>query len=699
MAILNNVPTLSYISWKNMLITYDEQTYQITNDYTMKPYIYWDYNNPYVLISSNEMLKELAGRFYIIFNDRGNQTLVPQTEIEITFGEDDTKNAVSEKILGFQEDLAENNKKFTTIEQTLEGIKQTTGEIEERVDGNLSSISQLTQTTNEINATIERVERKYREDNEAKELRDNISCAILDLQSVMGLFSNDMYEFMEDNKLSDEEEQAIITYQDHVVTSKLNLNTQLDTIIFMLEANGQTDKASTLTRQRDLLNDSVDNLNSSITNACLDDAFTNLEISSIISWFANVNSKINETKNLVDEYIFLGVGGELITEIGKLAVQQQQITLSVSKTEETIKNTLNIQKSLIQGIIDSNNTALNSLKKCYSTISNDREIIDEEIDSLNVRLDAFNKTVINIEEKKNELIENELLDEGIKNNLIYSYELFITEYNKLIDEINNSITDGITNDVELIKVNERFDAYYKQLNDIHTKMCNATDIIDLNTTNKAIADAKADIQIEINDLNDKLQELDTNVTASVISSLIDNQEKADILQNLEILEREKLDIDNRFNEWYNSEFLYGEAKINYKKTYDEYINKYNELKEFCEMVANKTDFVSDEEKLIIDRLEGEILVVLNNFLRESETTISVITSNEVNSVKNNLSKEFTDINNVLNDLGNQLEISFDDGLISEIELRNIENILNQIEKEKLDIDKTYEEIYNNTNLK
>ena len=47
MAILNNVPTLSYISWKNMLITYDEQTYQIQNSYTMKQYIYWDYNNPY----------------------------------------------------------------------------------------------------------------------------------------------------------------------------------------------------------------------------------------------------------------------------------------------------------------------------------------------------------------------------------------------------------------------------------------------------------------------------------------------------------------------------------------------------------------------------------------------------------------------------------------------------------------------------
>ena len=453
MAILNNVPTLSYISWKNMLITYEGQTYQITNDYTMKPYIYWDYNNPYVLIPSNEMLKELAGRFYIIFNDRGNQTLVPQTEIEITFGEDSTKNAVSEKILGFQENLTENNKKFTTIEQTIEGIKQTTGSMEEQVNGYTQDISQLQQTTEQIDATVKKVEREFNEDSEAKELRDNISCAILELQSVIGLFSNDMYNYMEDNKLSEEESQAITTYQDSVATSKLNLNTYLDTIIFMLEANGQTDKANTLTRQRDLLNSSVDSLNSSITNASVDNVFTNLEISTIISWFANVNSKINETKNLVDEYIFLGVGGELITELGKLAIQQNQILLSVSRTEETVKNTLNIQKSLIQGIIDSNNTTLNNLKNCFTVISEDREILEEEIDSLNVRLEAFHKTVINIEEKKKEIEEDELLDESIKNSLVSSYDSFITSYNELIETINTAITDGAINDVEIINVN------------------------------------------------------------------------------------------------------------------------------------------------------------------------------------------------------------------------------------------------------
>ena len=192
MAILNNVPTLSYISWKNMLITYDGQTYQIQNSYTMKQYIYWDYNNPYALITSNEMLKELAGRFYIIFNDRGNSTIVPQTEIEITFGDTGAKDYISEKILGFQETLTESTKKFATIEQTVEGIKQTTGSMEERVNGNTQSITTLQQTTDSINATVEKVEREFNEDNQAKELRDNISSAILGLQSVIGLFSNDM---------------------------------------------------------------------------------------------------------------------------------------------------------------------------------------------------------------------------------------------------------------------------------------------------------------------------------------------------------------------------------------------------------------------------------------------------------------------------------------------------------------------------
>ena len=699
MAILSNVPTLSYVSWKDMIITYEGQSYQIQNSYTMKPYIYWDYNNPYQLITSNEMLRELAGRFYIMFNDKGIYTLVPQTSIEINFADGISSDLIAEKILGFKEALENvDGEKFATIEQTVDGIKQTVGIIEEQVNGNTQLISTLQQTASDITAEINRVEREFNEDAQAKVLRDNISSAILNLQSVLGLFSSDMNSYMKDNRLTDIEKEEISIYKDTVETRELELNVYLDTIISMLNANGQVDSANTLATQKELLNTSISNLITNIDISCTDDMFTNTEMSVIISYFSNVNSKINETKNLVDKYIFLGVGGDLVEEIGKLTVKQDEISLSVSRTESSLKNSLNIEKSLIQGIINSNNTALVNFKNCFSVINEDREILPTEKDSLNIRIDNLNKNVTNITTKINEIVSNELLDEVEKDNLTDSHNIFIEKYNTMLNTVDEAIADDIVNDVELIEINKSIDEYYNQLNNLHSNMCLATDNIDINTTNKAIADAKAEIQIEIDDLNDKINNFELDVDDAIISGLIDKQEKDNITQNLEILEREKIDIDNRFNEWYNSEFLYGNLKSTYKQIYDTYIEKYNILVELSEKVANKIDYVSDEERMEMDNAEDEVLIALNNFLKESEIVVSTITSNEINYTKNNLLKEFSDISNALNNLNNQMNESFKDGIISELELKDIESILTQIDKEKMDIDKTYDEIYNNNNL-
>ena len=147
-----------------------------------------------------------------------------------------------------------------------------------------------------------------------------------------------MNTYMEDNRLTDVEKEELTTYIDKIGTVKLETNVYLDTIISALRANGQIDQSNTLETQRDLLNTSVDNLITNINNACVDEKFTNAEMIAIISYFSNVNSKITETKNLVDEYIFLGVGGDLIEEIGRITVQQNQISQSVSRTESPLKN-------------------------------------------------------------------------------------------------------------------------------------------------------------------------------------------------------------------------------------------------------------------------------------------------------------------------------------------------------------------------
>lgn len=701
MAILSNTPTLGYIYIKDMIITYNNIPYQIQNTYTCKPYIYWDYNDPYKLIFSNTVIKAMAGRFYICFNDKGNPTLVPQTEIDVNFSENASRDLISEKILGIQQiidDGVVDEERFTTIEQSIEGVKQTVGEVQKNVEGNTQSISILQQTSESISAEVSALDRKFNEDLEAKELRDNISKALLSLQSTLGLFSSDMNTYMEDNRLADVEKEEITAYIDKIGTVKLETNVYLDTIISALRANGQIDQSNTLETQRDLLNTSVDNLITNINNACVDEKFTNAEMLAIISYFSNVNSKITETKNLVDEYIFLGVGGDLIEEIGRITVQQNQISLSVSRTESSLKNSLNLAKASIQGIIDSNNTALTSFKNCISVIIEDRNILQEEKDSLQIRIDAMNEAVAHITAKKDELIANTLIGDTEKDDLIYTYNGFIFKYEEMLQTVNDAINSGSVDDVEIININKDLNEYYNLLNEIHSSMCKASDSIEANTISKEIEDAKDEVREEISGLDEKINDLIIDSNEAVLSGLIDKQEKESILQNLEVLSREKLDIDNRFNEWYSSSYLYGALKQSYKQTYDNYVEKYNALESLSRTIADKSNLVTDSERQQIENATNNLKVALNNFFKESENVINAITSNEMNYIKSNLSKDFEDVNNALNNLNNQLNNTFKDGLITEMELKSIETILLQIDKEFYDIDKTYEELYNNANL-
>lgn len=683
-----------------MIITYNGTPYQIQNVYTMKPYIYFDINNPYTLVISNTIIRETLNLRYICFNDKGYPTLVPQTDIEVSFSEDSSSNnsLVTSKIFGVLEEVEEYGERFTTIQQDIDGVKTTVGTFQEDIDRNKQEISVLQQKNNEISAEVSRVERGFNEDLESKKLRDDISVAILKLQSTLGSFSSDINTFMEDNKLSEIEKQEVDIYKENVINDRLNLISQIDILISALDSNNQTDKVVTLTSQRDLLYTSIENLINGINNACVDNTFTNSEMTVIVSYFSNVNTKINETKKLIDDYMFVTVGGELVEELGKFIVTQNEIKMGVYRTESSLKNSLSLSKSLVQGIISSNNTVLNNFKNCFSTIIQNREITNEERDSLNVRIEAMDEELVNIGTKKDEIINNLMLSENEKEKIITNYNKFISSYNTMLNTVNRGISDNFINDAEILEINEKINEYYDNLNNIHASLCQGLDDIESNTISKEISDAKAEIRNEIEELDEKVNQLEIDADGAILSGLIDKQEKENILQNLEILEREKIDIDNRFNEWYNSQFLYGDLKATYKQIYDVYVSKYNELVRISKNVVNKTDLVTESERQSIDNATDELLIALNNFFKESEVVINISTTNEMNYIKNNLSKDFTDINNAMNYLNEQMNEIFVDGIITEAELKKLESILVQIDKEYMDVSKTYDELYNNSNL-
>lgn len=349
MAINTNTPSLGYVQWKDLLITCDDIIYQIKNSYTCKHFIYWDKNNPYELVTSNVTLDEKQGLYYIYFNQNGMITEVPQDEITLSFSDGESVDLIAQKIVAFGEQQSINNEKFTTLEMDIDGIKTSVGEVKEDINGTKQTISEIDQKADSISLNVSTLEREYANDEELRKLRDNTNMSLLKLQSSLGLFNSDMNTYMEDNKLSDEERNNIKSYKEIITESKEELNKQINEVIKFLTSNGKTTESKTLTTQQTSLNDAFSNLFANIDTAINDNVFTNTEMTTITTYFSKANTKINETNNMIDEFIFLGSSGKIVEKLSGLTIKQDEIKAEVkeeiTKVETNTNDEINSAKT------------------------------------------------------------------------------------------------------------------------------------------------------------------------------------------------------------------------------------------------------------------------------------------------------------------------------------------------------------------
>ena len=507
--ILPNTPTLSYIYIQDMLITYKDVVYQIPNSYTNKPYVYWSANMPNELIMSNKILAEEQGRFYLVYNDAGIYTIVPQTEIEISFSEGVSRDLVTSKLIGFSgNDI--NGEDFTTIQADINGLKTTVGKIEEDVNSNKTQISTLTQTTEEISAEVSNIERNYSTSEELQALRNNVNIALLELQGNLGLFNSDVNTFMEDNELSDEESNKLEGYKVNLIEKRDNLNTRIDEVIAFLNSQNKTTEAQQLQTQKESLNTSVSNLLSNIETICADKIFTNIEMTTIVSQFANVNTKINETNNLIDSYIFLEIGGSLVEEISKLVISQGEIKTTVSKTESDV--------DIMADNIASMNTRITQAE---SKITNDAIIntvnnnfyTKTEVDNMKSDLDG---KVTRVEERITQA-ESKITSDAIINTVSNSFYTK-TEMDELNSNLENLLDENITNvaqgleDDILLKINGQYaneEDIVELRKEVASKLEQTADKIEMSF------DTAYEYTVEVDDkLTNYKQEVSTNIRFS-----------------------------------------------------------------------------------------------------------------------------------------------------------------------------------------
>ena len=598
MGISNNAPTMSYIHISGTSVVWNNEKYMVQDFATNKRYIYWNADTPHQLNASNVMPNRSTKQYLVIVNDNGMHSLVPSTsdDFSISF-EGNSNQAIKDRIFGLYEKNEEFGDKFVAIEQDIDGIRSIVGETEETTDGTLiDRISNIEQRADEINLSVEEVSKKYNDDKEINELRENLNSSVIKLNSALGTFKSELTDYFKNNEISSEEKTKIKTQLEVLTNRKITLEGYVNTVRLIAESNNQTQDVVALDSAKKSLQIAHDNLHNNVTNAIIDSIISPTENTIIIDSFAKYNLKINELKNTCDDIIILGVGGVITEELANISIKSNEIKLSVSKVEEDFKNDMNLQKLELEGQIRDVNSALGTFEETVNTTFKDGIIDESEKSLLKEKINLIDKEKVDIDLRYNSIYSDTNLSTDIKSELKLKYNNYSNKHSELKSKIESVISDSLINDTEKKEVDTLFKQYANTLAYFHDVINKAIENIAFNSSKVELEKAKEELQNEVSDVSDSVNDLSDTMHGAFQDGILSESEKIAIRQNLSILASEKSDIDKQYTTIYANADLTGTPKTNLKTAYDNYVVSYNSLISTINTILGKSSTVNSTDR-------------------------------------------------------------------------------------------------------
>ena len=339
MGVHNNFPAPSWIKLDGISVTKGEEVHIVSDFKTNLKYIYWSLDTPKQLTASNVMLNRSSSRFLIVVNNKGECILVPNEGITVSF-DGNSVEAINEHIWGLYEKNEEYGDRFVSVEQNIEGITQTVGQTKEELGEVTEQVSKIEQKTESIDLSVKNLNREYNEDKETQELRENVNKSIIDINSAVGLFKSKITETFKDNEISENENTEIQAQINILEDRKIKVVDQVDKVIALIDTPENQLDTSRLTSQKQVFISAIDNLVTLVNNVISDKVIVPTDVAIITSAFGRASVEINTLKNIIDEIIFLGVGGTISEELARIGIKSDEIVLSVNKIEENNQNNI-----------------------------------------------------------------------------------------------------------------------------------------------------------------------------------------------------------------------------------------------------------------------------------------------------------------------------------------------------------------------
>ena len=387
------------------------------------------------------------------------------------------------------------------------------------------------------------------------------------------------------------------------------------------------------------------------------------------------------------------------TVIPQLTVAFDEAISSIGEkiTTEQINDLNDLLKEDIKNVSDS----LGSLENTMNNSFRDGIINEAEYTAILESLKRLDTEKLDIDKNYKNLYSDINLSSTVKTNLKNKYDSYVSSHNNLTNYINNTIGDRVATEEEKAQIKILLNAYNVALSDYGVAQTQAINDIANNSANGMLESYKQLVNKDISDINQKINDIKDNVGGAIADGIIEEAETLIIQNSIDQLNREKEDLDQRYQEIYNNNHLSSTTKellstryLDYNTAHTNLINQINTM--IQDKVATETEKADYKTKL--QTYNSSLSLVSRCF----DTAINEIAQNNLNSVTEKLKKELQgnidDVSNVANELNKNFGNYTADGILTESEKASIRTYLNTLSAEKSDIDNQYKSTYKNTDL-
>lgn len=614
MSVRDNNPTFTYVSVKNLSIIYNNMSYNISNIYTNKKYLYWDLSTPNVLVETNIRPTESATKYLIYINDNGIHTEVPHDNLIYNYsdlGNLTSGGIIKGEISALKVKVDENTKKYSTLSQTVDSVNQIIGKEETLEDGSIiKNLNTIKSSSDEFNIRIEQLETNYAD--EFKDIRDATSNALISLLTSISNMNSNISLYSNDGELEGEEKTQIESDISSITNQLANTTTVINELTIILDSNNQDTYKQALTTAFTNVSTSVNSLITLGNTIISDNTLNYSEMTTLTRSVGESSKYVNVLKATCDEIMLLGLGGTIYDQFSQLKLLNDRFQTTVKEIQYSTTNSLSSERAKAFAQIEDFKNVVDAMYNLISSLSTTANLSSVEITAVTSAMNKITAKYNLLMELTKQYENSSLLTISEKDAFISKGVIFTNKYNTLLTSVNSMLTDSYMNSSEqstiLSNTKKLLDGTETYSNDIS----NVILLVESYKFTSQINAAKEELNKSISNLNDSFDGL-VNVTNETFkNNLIDKTEAQNLKNSLKMLQKEKDDVAAI----YNSIKLLAKDTTTFTTYYNSLNSEYSLLVAMMQKYTSTSTIPTEADKTKINTGYKNISKKLEKFIKE-----------------------------------------------------------------------------------